>query len=138
MKNLQKNNFSRKNRKQNHNNSNYSFDSKNTNLSKKNNRYPLNSSKNQGVNNRDRKQVNSSYLKGTNSISKSNIKVSTKSQNIYHESINKKNFDDWIWGKHSVFEALTSERAINRIWCTSEIFSSEKFYILLKIGRAHV
>ena len=24
------------------------------------------------------------------------------------------------------------ERAINRIWCTSEIFSSEKFYILLK------
>ena len=29
-------------------------------------------------------------------------------------------------------EALNSERAINRIWCTSEIFSSEKFYISLK------
>ena len=45
---------------------------------------------------------------------------------------NKKNFDDWIWGKHSVYEVLISKRAINRIWCTSEIFSSEKFYILLK------
>ena len=55
-----------------------------------------------------------------------------KSQDIYQEHSNKKNFDDWIWGKHSVFEALISERPINRIWCTSEIFSSEKFYILLK------
>ncbi|MDC3044457.1 23S rRNA (guanosine(2251)-2'-O)-methyltransferase RlmB, partial [Prochlorococcus sp. AH-736-B04] len=41
-------------------------------------------------------------------------------------------FDDWIWGKHSVYEALSSGRAINRIWCTSEISSSNKFYILLK------
>ena len=45
---------------------------------------------------------------------------------------NDKNFDDWIWGKHSVFAALNSNRPINRIWCTSEIFSSEKFFILLK------
>ena len=44
----------------------------------------------------------------------------------------KKNFEDWSWGKHSVFTALSSQRAINRIWCTSEIFSSEKFYTLLK------
>ncbi len=43
-----------------------------------------------------------------------------------------RNFDDWIWGKHSVFAALNSERPINRIWCTSEIYSSEKFYLLLK------
>ena len=43
-----------------------------------------------------------------------------------------RNFDDWIWGKHSVFAALNSERPINRIWCTSEIFSSEKFFLLLK------
>ena len=43
-----------------------------------------------------------------------------------------RNFDDWIWGKHSVFAALTSERPINRIWCTSEIFSSERFFLLLK------
>ena len=45
---------------------------------------------------------------------------------------NDKNFDDWIWGKHSVYQALSSDRAINRIWCTAEIFSSDKFYTLLK------
>ena len=43
-----------------------------------------------------------------------------------------KNFEDWIWGKHSVFAALNSDSPINRIWCTSEIFSSEKFFLLLK------
>ena len=47
-------------------------------------------------------------------------------------SPNERNFEDWVWGKHSVFAALNSERPINRIWCTSEIFSSEKFYLLLK------
>ena len=51
---------------------------------------------------------------------------------MHQEFINKRNFDDWIWGKHSVYEALISDRAINRIWCTSEIFSSDKFYVLLK------
>jgi len=50
----------------------------------------------------------------------------------FNPNNNKRNFDDWIWGKHSVYEALSSDRAINRIWCTSEIFSSDKFYILLK------
>ena len=52
--------------------------------------------------------------------------------NKLNQFSNKKNFEDWIWGKHSVFAALSSQRAINRIWCTSEIFSSEKFYTLLK------
>ena len=65
-------------------------------------------------------------------INKFNIEIPNKAQDLHRETANKKNFDDWIWGKHSVFEALISERAINRIWCTSEIFSSEKFYILLK------
>ena len=51
---------------------------------------------------------------------------------MHQDFINKRSFDDWIWGKHSVYEALSSERSINRIWCTSEIFSSDKFYILLK------
>jgi len=55
-----------------------------------------------------------------------------KNLDNHQEFTIKKNFDDWIWGKHSVYEALSSDRAINRIWCTSEIFSSDKFYILLK------
>ena len=57
------------------------------------------------------------------------------SQNITNKfqlSSSERNFDDWIWGKHSVLAALNSERPINRIWCTSEIFSSEKFFLLLK------
>jgi len=42
------------------------------------------------------------------------------------------NLEDFIWGKHSVLASLESGRPINRIWCTSEIRSSEKFFILLK------
>ena len=135
MKNLPKNNYSRKNRKQDKNNSDSNFYSKNTNSSKNHNRFPILSSKNQGVNNldeSDKKKDNFSYLRKTKPISKSNIKVPSNSQDIYQDLANKKNFDDWIWGKHSVFEALINQRSINRIWCTSEIFSSEKFYILLK------
>ena len=135
MKNLPKNNYSGKNRKQHKNNSDSNFYTKNKNSSKKNNRFHINSSKKGSVNNlneSDKKKVDFSYSKRSKPINKTNIDTSSKSKDIYHELANKKNFDDWIWGKHSVFEALMCERAINRIWCTSEIFSSEKFYILLK------
>ena len=124
-----------KNKKQNKNNSKNNFYSKNTNSSKKNNRFSLKSVKNQGVNNlneSDKNKVNLTYSKRAKPVNRAGLKISSNSNEIYQELQNKKNFDDWIWGKHSVFEALTSERAINRIWCTSEIFSSEKFYILLK------
>ena len=124
-----------KNKKQKKNNPKYNFYSKNTNSPKNNNRFPLNSFKNQGVNKlneSDKNKVNLTYSKRTKPINRAGLNISSKSNDIYQELPNKKNFDDWIWGKHSVFEALISERAINRIWCTSEIFSSEKFYILLK------
>ena len=124
-----------KNKKQNKNNSEYNFYSKNTNSPKKNNRFPKNTFKNQEVynfNESDKNKGNLSNLKRSKAINRDGIKFSSKPNDIYRELPNKKNFDDWIWGKHSVFEALISERAINRIWCTSEIFSSEKFYILLK------
>jgi len=45
---------------------------------------------------------------------------------------NEKNCEDLIWGKHSVLSVLERERPINRIWCTSEIRSSEKFFQILK------
>ena len=133
MKNSPKNNFSGKNKKQNKNN--FNFNSKNTNLSKKNNRFTSSSVKNPGFNKlteSDNKKDNFTYLRRTKPVNKANIRSSSNSQDIYQERANKKNFDDWIWGKHSVFEALIAERSINRIWCTSEIFSSERFYILLK------
>tara|TARA_B100000886_G_scaffold252513_1_gene178380 strand:- start:2147 stop:3112 length:966 start_codon:yes stop_codon:yes gene_type:complete len=111
------------------------FSKKKKNSSKKSNRFLSNSPKNNGINNfneSDKQKSNFSSFGKRKPINKFNIDVSKKSQEIYREFSNKKNFDDWIWGKHSVFEALINERAINRIWCTSEIFSSEKFYVLLK------
>ena len=65
-------------------------------------------------------------------MNKSNTVFTKKGHDNYSDPSNKKSFDDWIWGKHSVFEALINKRAINRIWCTSEIYSSEKFFILFK------
>ncbi len=85
------------------------------------------------INSKDKKEKNFLSLSRRNVSYKSNSEFSSKKSDNYHQQkLNKKNFDDWIWGKHSVYEALNSERPINRIWCTSEIISSEKFYILLK------
>ena len=135
MKNSSKNNYSGKNGKQYKRNSNSSSHSKIISPSKKNNRILTNSAKNKDVNNLnkiDKKRTNFSTYKTTKPIIKSKIKDSQNVTDSHQEIANRRNFDDWIWGKHSVFEALIGERAINRIWCTSEIFSSEKFYILLK------
>ena len=132
MKNSSKN-FFRNNK--NKSNSDSKFFSKKTNSSKKNNNFLSNSAKNKGINNlneSDKKKTNFSSLKRKKPLDNSNLEFPIKGSDTYQDFSNKRNFDDWIWGKHSVFEALKSERAINRIWCTSEIFSSEKFYILLK------
>ena len=130
MKRTSKNNYSGGNSKKQKNSNSFS---KNTNYSK-NNRFYSNPSK-QNSNNilsesEDTKNKFSNLRRKP--TTKSNLEFSIKAPDIYQEIPNKKNFDDWIWGKHSVFEALKNERAINRIWCTSEIYSSEKFYILLK------
>ena len=135
MKHSFKNNFSGKNNKQNKKNSNSNFSSQNNNSSKSNNKFPINSAKKKSSPNfreSDENKINHSIFKKRKTVSKSDFEFSKKTPDIYQERVNKKNFDDWVWGKHSVFETLSSERAINRIWCTSEIFSSEKFYILLK------
>jgi len=93
-----------------------------------------NSSKNKNLENLNKNDKNNTFSsqKRRKPIFKSNTEFSNKNHNFHQEPTNKKNFDDWIWGKHSVYEVLSCERPINRIWCTSEIFSSEKFYILLK------
>jgi 23S rRNA (guanosine2251-2'-O)-methyltransferase len=135
MKNLSKNKYSGKNNKQNKKYSSSNFLDKNTKSSKKNNRSFIKSTKNKGINDlheSDKKKSNLLSDKRGKPINKFNIETSNKASDSYPERTNKKNFDDWIWGKHSVYEALISERAINRVWCTSEVFSSEKFYILLK------
>ena len=135
MKNISNNNYPDKNRKKFKMNSDSNFYSKNKNSSKKNNKSLFDTPKNNSFkkfNDSDKKKNNFTSLKRKKPLSKSNIEVSNNTHDNYQFASNNKNYDDWIWGKHSVFEALISERPINRLWCTSEIFSSEKFYILLK------
>ena len=135
MNNFSKNNFSRKNNKQQKKISDSEIYPRNNNSSKRNSKFLKNSDKNNGANNfkeSDKKKTNFSSLNKRKPKIRSKIEVPNKDSYIYKDQSNKKNFDDWIWGKHSVYEALINGRAINRIWCTSEIFSSEKFYILLK------
>ena len=131
MKNYSKNNFSGKNNKQHKKNSDSNLNYGNTNYSKKNNKFLRSSDKNKIVNDFNESNKNKSSHTSLNK-NKPKYQSHKKGPDTYHDSSNKRNFEDWIWGKHSVFEALISERSINRIWCTSEIFSSEKFYTLLK------
>ena len=128
------NKFREKNNKEYKKNSDYGYYSKNKNRSDKNDKFLHKSAKNKKFENSKRDDENNTFssLKRRNPRFKSNTKFPNNNSNMYHQFSNKRNFDDWIWGKHSVYEALSSNRAINRIWCTSEIFSSDKFYILLK------
>ena len=133
MRNSSKNNFFEKKNKENKKNSDFGFNLKNTTRSQKNERFLNNSAKNKNIENLKKDKNNTfSPLKRRKPVFKSNTEFRNKNPEIHQELTNKRNFDDWIWGKHSVYETLISERAINRIWCTSEIFSSDKFYILLK------
>jgi 23S rRNA (guanosine2251-2'-O)-methyltransferase len=133
MKKSSKKHFYGKNNKDTKKTSDFVYYSKNSNPSNKNDRFSNNSSKNnvENINNKDKNNTFPSSKK-KKAIFKSNTKFSNKNPDTFQEFSNKRNFDDWIWGKHSVYEALSRDRSINRIWCTSEIFSSDKFYILLK------
>ncbi len=134
MKNSSKKNFFGKDNKENKKNSEFGYYPKNTKRSEKNERFFNNSAKNKNVENLYKKDKFNTFspLKRRKPTFKSNTEFPNKNPDNHQEFSTKKNFDDWIWGKHSVYEALSSERSINRIWCTSEIFSSDKFYILLK------
>jgi len=132
MKNSSKKKFTGKNNKDYKKNSDFGYQKNKTNRAEKNERFLNNSVKNKKSENLNNKNNTFSSLNRRKPIFKSNPEFSNKNSDIHQDFTSKKNFDDWIWGKHSVYEALSSERAINRIWCTSEIFSSDKFYTLLK------
>ncbi len=144
MKNFSKNNFSKKNGDKETRGSQSKKFLKSNNLkgdsfkSNKNNTYERNKFEKRD----DFKSNEYSYIKSNektrNNLNQKQRRYSNKENYAEHSpknlqfNSNDRNFDDWIWGKHSVFAALNSERPINRIWCTSEIFSSEKFFLLLK------
>ena len=137
MKNFSQKNFTGKNNKDNKKNSDFYYYKNNTNCSEKNERFLNNSAKNKNVENSNKKDKNNTFSSiKRRQILKSNSEFSKKNLDNHQDFTTKRNFDEWIWGKHSVYEALSSDRAINRIWCTSEIFSSDKFYILLKNFKA--
>ncbi len=133
MKNFSKKKITGKNNNDYKKNSDFGYHKKNTNPLEKKEQFLNNSSKNKNVENFNKKDKSNTFssLKRRHRL-KSNTEFSNKYLDNRREFNTKRNFDDWIWGKHSVYEALSSDRAINRIWCTSEIFSSDKFYILLK------
>ena len=133
MKNSSKKKITGKNDKDYKKKSDFGYHKNNTNPLEKKEQFLNSSSKNKNVENFNKKDKNNTFssFKRRHRL-KSNTEFSNKNLDNHQEFTTKRNFDDWIWGKHSVYEALSSDRAINRIWCTSEIFSSDKFYILLK------
>ncbi len=89
-----------------------------------------------GSNRFERKLTNPSY-RNKNSQGASSYKREENNEPLsYSESFSKKLSDDLIWGRHSTEAALVGGRAIHRIWCTSELRSTPKFFQLLKDQKA--
>ena len=147
MKNFSKNNYSKKDnnnfngRSQSKNNSRSNnfkenrFNSYKENIYEKNKLKKDNSKANEYSYSRlkEKSRINLNHSHNQISSINSNIQKNAKNNPKNIQIINnQKNLNDWIWGKHSVYAALKSQRPINRIWCTSEIFSSEKFFLLIR------
>ena len=89
-----------------------------------------------GSNRFERKSINPSY-RNKNSQGASSYKREENNEPLsYSESFSKTLSDDLIWGRHSTEAALVGGRAIHRIWCTSELRSTPKFFQLLKDQKA--
>ena len=108
------NKFRGKNNKEYKTNSDFGYYSKNKNRSEKNDRFLKNSPKNKKVENLNKKDKNNTFSSSKRRpIFKTNNEYTNKNLDNHKDFTNKRNFDDWIWGKHSVYEALSSDRAIN-------------------------
>ena len=84
----------------------------------------------------DRKDANPSYRNRKPQVLKNETRGDAKEPLSYSESFSKTLSDDLIWGRHSTEAALLGGRAIHRIWCTSELRSSSKFFQLLKDSKS--
>ena len=108
------NKFRGKKNKEYKKNADFGYHSKNTNHSEKDDRFLNNSTKNKKLDNFKKNDENNTFssLKRRNPRFKSNTEFPNKKPDNHQEFTSKKNFDDWIWGKHSVYESLSSERAL--------------------------
>ena len=131
--------FSDRSRSSNEANSNYRgsnrFERKSTNSSYRN-QDSQETNNYRGSNRFERKSTNPSY-RNKNSQGASSYKREENNEPLsYSESFSKTLSDDLIWGRHSTEAALVGGRAIHRIWCTSELRSTPKFFQLLKDQKA--
>ena len=139
--------------------SQYSLDNESPGRSRNSNQSTSNY---RGRNRFDRKSANSSYrnqntqetsnYRGNNRYERNGRNPSLRNKNTqetdkyktgenkepisYSESFTKTLSDDLIWGRHSTEAALLGGRAIHRIWCTSELRSTPKFFQILKDSKA--
>ena len=84
----------------------------------------------------ERKSSNPSYRNQNSQEINKYRKSENKEPLSYSENFTKTLSDDLIWGRHSTEAALLAGRAIHRIWCTSELRSTPKFFQLLKDSKA--
>jgi len=89
-----------------------------------------------GSNRFERKSANSSYKNKNPQEINNYRRVENKEPLSYSQRLTKTLSDDLIWGRHSTEAALLAGRAIHRIWCTSELRITSKFFQLLKDSKA--
>tara|TARA_Y100001968_G_scaffold229872_1_gene212713 strand:+ start:45 stop:1214 length:1170 start_codon:yes stop_codon:yes gene_type:complete len=89
-----------------------------------------------GSNSFARKLASSSYRNSNPNFIKNSKRLVENQPSSFSETFTKTLSDDLIWGRHSTEAALLGGRAIHRIWCTSELRSSSKFFQLLKDSKA--
>ena len=127
--------FSDRSRSRNEANSNYRgsnrFERKSANSSYRN-KDSQETNNYRGSNRFERKSANTSYRNKNSQEASSYRREESKEPLSYSESFTKTLSDDLIWGRHSTEAALLGDRAIHRIWCTSELRSTPKFFQLLK------
>lgn len=131
--------FSDRSRSSNEANSNYRgsnrFERKSTNSSYRN-QDSQETNNYRGSNRFERKPANPSYRNNNSQGARSYKREENNEPLSYSESFSKTLSDDLIWGRHSTEAALVGGRAIHRIWCTSELRSTPKFFQLLKDQKA--
>ena len=130
---------SERSRSRNESNSNYRgsnrFDRKSANPSYRN-QDSQETNNYRGSNRFDRKSANPSYRNKNSQEASSYRTEESKEPLSYSESFTKTLSDDLIWGRHSTEAALMGGRPIHRIWCTSDLRSTPKFFQLLKDQKA--
>ena len=89
-----------------------------------------------GSNRIERKPSKPPFRNAYSQKTKNDKREGTKEPISYSESFSKTLSEDFIWGRHSTEAALLGGRPIHRIWCTSDLRSSPKFFQLLKDSKA--